>query len=81
MLSVWIIGPGRADGSLAAAPVLRRAVCAGAELLTALEYAVVVDPPTLRPLVALLSGDEQRLPAACRSGGARRIDNVGSVSR
>ncbi len=43
------------------------------------DYAVVMDPTTLGPLVDLRPGDDLRLLVACRFGRARLIDNVGAV--
>lgn len=87
----------------AAAPVLHRALLAGAAAVAepgwdrtavegamaatiaaeptgALDYAVVVDPVTLRPPGSPVPGDELRLLVACRFGRARLIDNVGAIA-
>lgn len=52
----------------------------GAEPAGSLDYAVVVDPITLRPPAAPAPGDELRLLVACRFGKARLIDNVEAVA-
>jgi pantoate--beta-alanine ligase len=52
----------------------------GAEPTGDLDYAVVVDPATLRPPTAPVPSDVLRLLVACRFGKARLIDNVGAVA-